>query len=244
MAEEKKQGAQEEAEEGTGVEETQGGENQGTGAATGNSNGAGQQSQQQNNNAQQQNKTFTQEQVNRMMTKEKNQGRAAALKELGIDPKDTKAMDMIKAFMASQKTPEQQAAEQAAATAAAQAEAEHRALVAEAKAEAMLAGVQPQFVEDIVTLVINKMSDDNSDLKTLMGEFKTKYPMWFEATAEDADAKRKQVGQKGTGTSVKGAGGSGKGGSGGEETKGLGARLAAQRKASTGKSSYWGGRKK
>ena len=49
-------------------------------------------------------KTFTQEQVTKMMTREKNQGRNAALKELGIDPKDTKTVKMIQAFIASQKT--------------------------------------------------------------------------------------------------------------------------------------------
>lgn len=185
-------------------------------------------------------KTFTQEQVTKMMTKEKNQGRAAALKELGIDPKDTKAMAMVKALLDSQ----QKDAEKQSVEAAALAEAEQRAIKAEAKAEAMQLGVQPQFVEDVVTLALSKLTDDG-DLKTLIGELKIKYPVWFEESEEDEkdDKKdsKKKVGQKGTGSSIKDAD---KKKGAGDEEKGLGARLAAQRKSAAPKSSYWGNAKK
>ena len=186
-------------------------------------------------------KTFTQEQVTKMMTKEKNQGRAAAMKELGIDPKDTKAMAMVKALLDSQKTDEQKDAEKLSAEAAALAEAEQRAVKAEVKAEAMQLGVQPKFVEDVVTLALSKLTDDG-DLKTLIGELKIKYPVWFEESEEDdKDDKKdkKKVGQKGTGSSIKDADKK----KGGKEEEGLGARLAAQRKASVPKSSYWGNKK-
>ena len=188
-------------------------------------------------------KTFTQEQVTKMMTKEKNQGRAAAMKELGIDPKDTKAMVMVKALLDSQKTDEQKDAEKLSAEAAALAEAEQRAVKAEAKAEAMQLGVQPKFVEDVVTLALSKLTDDG-DLKTLIGELKIKYPVWFEESEEDGkdDKKdKKKVGQKGTGSSIKDAD---KKKGAGDEEKGLGARLAAQRKSAAPKSSYWGNAKK
>ena len=188
-------------------------------------------------------KTFTQEQVTKMMTKEKNQGRAAAMKELGIDPKDTKAMAMVKALLDSQKTDEQKDAEKLSAEAAALAEAEQRAVKAEAKAEAMQLGVQPKFVEDVVTLALSKLTDDG-DLKTLIGELKIKYPVWFEESEEDGkdDKKdKKKVGQKGTGSSIKDAD---KKKGAGDEEKGLGARLAAQRKSAAPKSSYWGNAKK
>lgn len=188
-------------------------------------------------------KTFTQEQVTKMMTKEKNQGRAAAMKELGIDPKDTKAMAMVKALLDSQKTDEQKDAEKLSAEAAALAEAVQRAVKAEAKAEAMQLGVQPKFVEDVVTLALSKLTDDG-DLKTLIGELKIKYPVWFEESEEDdKDDKKdkKKVGQKGTGSSIKDAD---KKKGAGDEEKGLGARLAAQRKSAAPKSSYWGNAKK
>ena len=179
-------------------------------------------------------KTFTQDQVNKMMTKEKNQGRNAAYKELGIDPKDSKMVKMFKAFVESQKTDDQKAAEKESEEKAKLDEANQRAMVAEAKAEAMALGVKTQFVDDVVTLALAKMTED-SDLKTIIGEFKTKYAVWFGESEEDKEDKKK-TGQKGTGSSVKTNEKEKKG----EESKGLGARLAAQRKTGSKKSSYWG----
>jgi hypothetical protein len=184
-------------------------------------------------------KTFTQDQVNRMMTREKNQGRNAVYKELGINPKDSKTINMFKAFIESQKTDEQKASEKEAENQSKVTEAEQRAQVAEAKAEAMMLGVKSQYVEDVVTLALAKMTED-SDLKTIIGEFKTKYPVWFGESEEDDKTKDKgKTGQKGTGSSVKNSDKEKKD----SENKGLGARLAAQRKTSNKKTSYWGGNK-
>lgn len=187
-------------------------------------------------------KTFTQEQVNKMMTREKNQGRSAALKELGIDPKDSKMVAMVKALIESQKTDEQKAAEKDAENQTKMNEAEQRAQVAEAKAEAMMLGVKTQYVDDVVTLALAKMTED-SDLKTIIGEFKTKYPVWFGESEDDdkggKDKGKSKTGQKGTGSSVK----TSKEDKGKGEEKGLGARLAAQRRGTGKKSSYWGNNK-
>lgn len=184
-------------------------------------------------------KTFTQDQVTKMMTREKNQGRNAAYKELGIDPKDTKMVKMFKAFIESQRTDDQNAAEKESENQAKVTEAEQRAAVAEAKAEAMMLGVKSQYVDDVVTLALSKMTED-SDLKTIIGEFKTKYPFWFgeseEDNKDDKDKGKGKTGQKGTGSSVK----SDKDKKGEDTNKGLGARLAAQRKTNNKKSSYWG----
>lgn len=182
-------------------------------------------------------KTFNQSQVNKMMTREKNQGRNAALKELGIDPKDTKAIAIVKALIESQKTDEQKQAEKDAEAQNKAKEAEQRAQVAEAKAEAMMLGVKTKYVDDVVTLALAKMTED-SDLKTIIGEFKTKYPVWFgESEKDEKDEKGKgKTGQKGTGSTVKSSEKEKKG----EEAKSLGARLAAQRKTGSKKSSYWG----
>lgn len=185
-------------------------------------------------------KTFTQDQVNRMMTREKNQGRNAAYKEMGIDPKDSKMVSMFKAFIESQKTDDQKAAEKESENQSKMNEAEQRAQVAEAKAEAMMLGVKTQYVDDVVTLALAKMTED-SDLKTIIGEFKTKYPVWFGESEEEGkeEGKKSKAGQKGTGSSIK----TPEKGKKGEEGKGLGARLAAQRKAGSKKSSYWGNNK-
>ena len=180
-------------------------------------------------------KTFSQEQVNKMMAREKNQGRNAALKELGIDPKDPKAVAAVKALIESQKTDEQKQAEKDAEAQTKAREAEQRAQIAEAKAEAMMLGVKTQYVDDVVTLALAKMTED-SDLKTIIGEFKTKYPIWFGESEEDDKGTKGKTGQKGTGSSVKNSDKDKKG----EGAKGLGARLAAQRKSGSKKSNYWG----
>lgn len=185
-------------------------------------------------------RSFSQEQVNKMMTREKNQGRAAAYKEMGIDPKNTKMVKMFQAFIESQKSDEQKMAEKDIEAQKKQAEAEQRALMAEAKAEAMMLGVKSQYVEDAVALALSKMSDD-TDLKTILNELKEKYSLWFESDDDDNSGKGgkgkkpEKVGQKGTGASVKEVSKKG-----GKDSGGLGSRLAAQRKAAGGKATYWG----
>ena len=78
--------------------------------------------------------------------------------------------------------------------------------------------------------------DEEADLKTIIGEFKTKYPVWFgEDSKEDEKEKdKKKKGQRGTGSSVKTSK------KDTDDNKGLGARLAAQRKGGSKKFSYWG----
>ena len=96
-------------------------------------------------------KTFTQAEVNRMMTKEKQQGRSAAYKELGIDPSDTNMVSMFKAFIEAQKTSEQKANEQKAENDAKLAQAMEKARVAEAKATALKLGVKSEYVDDVAS---------------------------------------------------------------------------------------------
>lgn len=189
-------------------------------------------------------KTFTQEQVNRMMASEKNQGRAAAFKEMGIDPNDPNGanmMNMFKAFMSAMQTPEQQVQEQNAQQQIKIAEAESRAKKAEAKAEAMQLGILGQYVDDAVTIIMSKL-DDKTDVKTIVGELKTKYPVWFDTngnqqqnTDNSGNNQNNQSGQRGTGSSVGNVNSKG----GGDNISGLGARLAAQRKINNKKSSFW-----
>lgn len=176
-------------------------------------------------------RTFTQDDVTRMMTKEKQQGRNAVFNELGIDPNDTKTIAMVKAIMASQKQDD----EPPVAPNADLLEAQHRADVAEAKAEAMMLGAQPKYVDDIVTLATAKLQDsDETDFKTVVGQIKEKYPVWF-GKADDDDSSS-NVGRRGTGASLGSASGSG---NSGDNAPSLGARLAASRTSRKPKSSYW-----
>ncbi|MGN1217795.1 MAG: hypothetical protein ACI4TD_07460 [Phocaeicola sp.] len=198
-------------------------------------------------------KMFSQAQVNHMMANEKKQGRAAAFNEMGINPNDPNAANMInmfKAFVSSMKTDEQKAQEQTAAQQIALAESQSKLQRAELKAEALQLGANPEFVDDIVTIAVSKMSD-KTDAKTVIGELKTKYSVWFTPTApEDNDDKGKgqkqqnnnqqnnngATGQNGTGTSV--GNGSKKAGTD-KGTSSLGTRLAAQRNQATQKKSFW-----
>lgn len=178
-------------------------------------------------------KTFTQAEVNRMMTKEKQQGRSAAYKELGINPSDTNMVSMFKAFIEAQKTSEQKANEQKAENDAKLAQAMEKARVAEAKATALKLGVKSEYVDDVVALAITKVTDDN-DVDAIINDFKSKYTFWF-ADSSDDDGEN-SVGKKGTGSSVSGKKSSSKGS---DSVKGIGKRLAAARKSNNTKSSYW-----
>jgi hypothetical protein len=209
-------------------------------------------SQQQTQQQQTTEKMFSQAQVNHMMANEKKQGRAAAFNEMGINPNDPNAaqmMNMFKAFVSSMKTDEQKAQEQTAAQQIALAESQSKLQRAELKAEALQLGANPEFVDDIVTIAVSKM-DDKTDAKTVIGELKTKYSVWFTPDVSENNDKGKGqkqqnnnqqnnnggTGQNGTGTSV--GNGSKKAGTD-KGTSGLGARLAAQRNQATQKKSFW-----
>lgn len=184
-------------------------------------------------------KTFTQDDVNRMMTREKKQGRNSVYNELGIDPSDTDSIELIKSIMSAKK---QSAAGGDDANTASQAndekvaELEHRAKVAEAKAEAMMLGVKPQFVDDVVTLAAAHLAEqgEGAEFKSVIGELKSKYPLWFGEDEDDKNA----AGKSGTGSSINPDSGS----NGSKKDEGIGKRLAAQRKPSGNgkKFSYWG----
>lgn len=178
-------------------------------------------------------KTFSQDDVTRMMTREKQQGRNAVFNELGIDPNDTKTIEMVKAIMAAQKQDE----EPPVAPSADLIEAQHRADVAEAKAEAMMLGAQPKFVDDIVTLATAKLQDsDETDFKTVVSQIKEKYPVWFGEGGSGDDSKN-SVGSRGTGSSIGSNAGSKKDSGAGELS--LGQRLAASKKSSKPSKSFW-----
>lgn len=178
-------------------------------------------------------KTFSQDDVTRMMTREKQQGRNAVFNELGIDQNDTKTIEMVKAIMAAQKQDE----EPPVAPSADLIEAQHRADVAEAKAEAMMLGAQPKFVDDIVTLATAKLQDsDETDFKTVVSQIKEKYPVWFGEGGSDDDSKN-SVGSRGTGSSIGSNAGAKKDAGAGELS--LGQRLAASKKHSKPSKSFW-----
>ena len=171
---------------------------------------------------------FSQSDVSRMMAREKQQGRNAAFNELGIDPNDTATMNLIKTILAAQKANE----EPPVAPSSELIEAQHRADIAEAKAEAMMLGASSQYVDDIVTLATAKLDTaGETDFKAVLESIKTKYPVWFGVKDDD-----NKSGHKGTGSSLPSYSGNNKGGSG---ELSLGQRLAAAKKPTRAAKSYW-----
>lgn len=186
-------------------------------------------------------RTFTQEEVNRMMAREKKQGRAALLKELGYtDEKSAiSASKSYNAWLEAQKSEEQKAAEKDAANDEALKEAQAKAELSEAKVEAMMLGCQPKYVDDVIALAVAKKTDDG-DFKTIIGDLKKKYPVWFGKSSDDEEKdESSKTGQKGTGGSVTPKKkNSGKDDSGEQS---MGSRLAASRRAAnkSTKKSFW-----
>lgn len=184
-------------------------------------------------------KTFTQAQVESIKAAEKQSARDAVFKELGLSPDDTKVVSMFKAFIESQKSEEQKGEEEKAKAVASVAKSEHRARIAEAKAEALLVGANPEYVDDIITLAMSKTANnEGTDIKSAINEIKTKYPTFFKVDSDDDKDSKGSVGEKGTGSSIKGDNKTSKGKKE-EIISGLGKRLAKGRAGSGNKSSFW-----
>nr|DAI54365.1 MAG TPA: Major capsid protein [Caudoviricetes sp.] len=174
-------------------------------------------------------KTFTQSEVNKMMSREKKQGRFALLKELGF-----KNVDDAKNFYAkyksqedASKTDEQKQNEVNLQNT----ELQNKLATAQAQVAAMKFGAKSEFVDDVITLALAKLDDENDDLNEIFGEIKTKHSYMFISKDED---EKGNAGKKGTGGSP-----SGKNSSGSEKENSLGARLAAAKKNNTIKSHYF-----
>lgn len=120
-------------------------------------------------------KGLTEEQKNDLLNKSKQ----AVFKDLGITPGDTKVLDAIKDFVEKQKLESQAEEDKSNPDVSKEIEeANKRALMAEAKLEAISLGVNAQYVDDVIVLAMAKITDDK-DLKAIIGEFKVKYPNFF-----------------------------------------------------------------
>lgn len=148
-------------------------------------------------------KTFTQEEVNAMMAKEKNQGKLAILKELGVEDSKTakEALAKYKEYLDSQKTEAQKLAEDLKVQQEAKASAEQKATLLERKFEAVALGAPANAVEDIVTLASTKVTD-TKDFKTALEEVKAAYPQLFETSSGNTgnNVGSKKIGGNGIGS--------------------------------------------
>lgn len=202
-------------------------------------------------------RVFTQDEVSRMMAKEKHQGRNAVYRELGIDPDDTSAVQMFKAFIEANKTDEQKRAEQEKQQKDAMSDMSDKLRAAEAKATLMQAGVSADYVDDAVIIALSRVSaNENLDIETVANDLKSKYPVWFGVTegtdggnGTNGDDNGASGTHEGDGTEeddkTTGKKGTGKAASSGTKTlskegiSGIGKRLAEARRENTVKSSFW-----
>lgn len=130
-----------------------------------------------------QTKTFTQEEVNRMLANEKRQGRQAALKALGLDPNDKDAEKKAKAILDTQKTQAEKDAEALTTEKNARAEAEAKALAAERKLAVLTTGCKAEFVEEVFALASAKVND-STDFEAALKAVKEKCPAFFEGESD------------------------------------------------------------
>lgn len=203
-------------------------------------------------------RVFTQDEVSRMMAREKHQGRSAVYRELGIDPDDTSAVQMFKAFIEANKTDEQKRAEQEKQQKDAMSDMSDKLKAAEAKATLMQAGVSADYVDDAVIIALSRVgANENLDIETVAKDLKSKYPVWFGVTegtdgkdGTDGDDNGASGTHEGDGTEddvkeTAGKKGTGKAASSGSKTlskegiSGIGKRLAEARRENTVKSSFW-----
>lgn len=164
-------------------------------------------------------KTFTQEDLNRIAAQEKRQGASSILKALGFE-NEAVAKDFVKKYRQQEEDKKDdltKAQEKLSAEVANRELAEKKADLLEKRFKVMAQGVSADKAEDIVILANAKVTEEK-DFDTALEELKTAYPSIFSETSSSS----------GTGTS----GNPPRGGKP-ESSSGLGKKLAEQRKAST-----------
>lgn len=134
-------------------------------------------------------KTFTQDEVNTMMSREKKQGRSAAIKELGFksESEAKQAIKLLNALLDSQKSSEDKEKEGKNKANEEKDEAIRRAEAAENKLACVMAGVSNDAVEDVLAIALLKVTDDKPIDKVLAEMKKEKrYSSFFGSASGDS----------------------------------------------------------
>lgn len=162
-------------------------------------------------------KTFTQAEVSAMMAKEKNEGKRSILKSLGYKSEEDakKALEEYNKYLESKKTEDEKTKEKLDKANTDKKEAIDRATIAESKLACFEAGVNKEYIDDVMAIALTKVTDEK-DLSTVIKEMKEdkKYESFFVETSSS--------GSKGTG------GNPGHSGNDGGKDDGIGKRLAEQ----------------
>ena len=173
-----------------------------------NQNGCEQGNGSENNGAQNQNgsqgeRTFTQEEVSRMMTREKQQGKQSVLNALGFKTEDEakSAFNLLKALQDSQKSEADKKEEEKNTAIQGKTDAEKRAKLAEAKLSCVVSGVDKDCVDDVLVIAMSKVSDDKT-LDDVLSDMKkdARYSSFFTQSSGGNTGKTPQSGGSGTGS--------------------------------------------
>lgn len=137
-------------------------------------------------NTQASGKSYTQEQLNAMMATEKRTARQALLKELGFTVEDDKSfkdtMAGIKQTLDASKTQAQKDAEARKMAEEAKAAAEAKANQLTMKVSLLSAGVQAQYLDDVITIASSKVNETNP-IEKVIEDLKQRYPMFFSVSS-------------------------------------------------------------
>lgn len=134
-------------------------------------------------------RVFTQEEVNKMMAKEKREGKLSVLKELGVeDVKNAKdGLKRYQDYLDSQKTEAEKAQAEVQRLAQEKAELEEKARMADIQVAALKNGIKADFLEDAIILAQNKKTDAMT-YDDIFNELKQSYPS-FAGTVQTSTPK-------------------------------------------------------
>lgn len=137
-------------------------------------------------------KTFTQEDLNRIATKESSKAQQKILKSLGFeDAASAKAaIESYNKMMESQKTDAEKQKEQFESLQTTNQEQAKEIENLQAQNAALMCGVKPESVDDAILLAKGMVNED-TDINTAMQAVVTKYPQFAKATVEEPAKKPK-----------------------------------------------------
>lgn len=138
--------------------------------------------------------SMSQDELSKMMAKEKKEGRAAILRELGINTDDAKTnkdiMEKFRNWQESQKTELDKANEKLGTLEAVQKEN----MMLTAKVKALSLGAKPDALDDLIALATAKVDEDNS-IESILEELKSKYPMFYTVSSTDDNNRNSGTGR-------------------------------------------------
>ena len=131
-------------------------------------------------------KTFTQEDVNKLLAREKRKGKASVLKELGLNPEDKDAIANLKKILGEHQTDSEKKDNELKAAQDTASKETNRANKAEQKLKVLMAGCKKDFVDEVTAMALAK-ADEDTDFDAALEAVKKKMAACFDEEEEDQD---------------------------------------------------------